>query len=41
MNTRAHSIPISTSKKLSRLDLEIYEINHQECLVIDEDIISY
>jgi hypothetical protein len=32
---------MSTSERLSRLDLEIYEISHQEYLAIDGDIASH
>jgi hypothetical protein len=31
----AHSIPMSTSERLSRLDLEIYKIDYQEHIAID------
>jgi hypothetical protein len=40
-HTRAHPTHMSTSKRLSRLDLEIYEVDHQECLAVDEDVTSY
>jgi hypothetical protein len=33
-----HSTPMTTSEKLSWLDFEIYEISHQECLVVEEDV---
>jgi hypothetical protein len=33
-----HPISMSTFKRLSRLDLEIYEVGHQERLAIDEDV---
>jgi hypothetical protein len=36
--TYAHSIYISTSKRLGQFDLKIYKINHQECLAIDEKV---
>jgi hypothetical protein len=32
---------MSIFERLSRLDLKIYEIDHQECLTVDEDVISY
>jgi hypothetical protein len=32
---------MSTSEKLSQLDLEIYEIGHQECLAIDGNVASH
>jgi hypothetical protein len=35
IQTYAHSTPISTSKKLSWLDLKIHEISHQEYLSVD------
>jgi hypothetical protein len=39
-HTYAYSIPMSTSNKLSRLDLEIHEVNHQEHLAVDENVAS-
>jgi hypothetical protein len=36
--TYAHPIYMSTSKRLGQFDLEIYEIDHQECLAIDEKV---
>jgi hypothetical protein len=36
--THAHSTPMSTSKKLSRFDLEIHEVGHQERLAVDGNI---
>jgi hypothetical protein len=33
--TYTHHIPINTSEILSRLDLEIYEVGHQEQLAVD------
>jgi hypothetical protein len=38
--TYTHLIPMSTSERLSRLDLEIHEIGHQECIAVDEDVVS-
>jgi hypothetical protein len=32
---------MSISEKLSRLDLEIHEVGHQERLAVDEDVISH
>jgi hypothetical protein len=32
---------MSNSERLSRLDLEIYEVGHQECLGVDGDVASY
>jgi hypothetical protein len=34
----AHSILMSTSERLSRLDLEIYEVGYQERLTVNENI---
>jgi hypothetical protein len=34
----AHSTPKNTSERLSRLDLEIHEVGHQERLTIDGNI---
>jgi hypothetical protein len=39
--THVHPTPISTSKRLSRLDLEIHEVGHQERLTVDEDVASH
>jgi hypothetical protein len=39
--THAHPTPISTFKRLSQLDLEIYEVGHQERIVTDENITSH
>jgi hypothetical protein len=36
----AHSTPMSTSKRLSRLDLKIHEVGHQEHLAVDGDVAS-
>jgi hypothetical protein len=36
--THAYHIPITTYEKLSRLDLEIHEVSHQECLIVDGDV---
>jgi hypothetical protein len=40
MNTRTHTIPISIFEGLSRLNLEIYKIGHQERLAVDGDVAS-
>jgi hypothetical protein len=32
---------MSTSEKLSRLDIEIYEVGHQERLAVDEDVVCH
>jgi hypothetical protein len=39
--TYTHPTPISISKRLSRLDLEIHEVGHQERLAIDGDVVSH
>jgi hypothetical protein len=36
-----HTIPMSTSERLSWLDIEIHEVGHQERLVVGGDIVSY
>jgi hypothetical protein len=36
----AHPTLMSTSKKLSRLDLEIHEVDHQECFTVNRDVTS-
>jgi hypothetical protein len=35
------SYPMSTFERLRRFDIEIHEVSHQECLVIDEDVIYH
>jgi hypothetical protein len=37
----AHHTPMSTSKILSRLDLEIHEVGYQERLAVDENVVSH
>jgi hypothetical protein len=37
----AHPTSMSTSERLSRLDLEIHEVDHQEHLAIDGDVASH
>jgi hypothetical protein len=37
----AYPTPMSTSKRLSQLDLEIHEVGHQERLSIDGDVASH
>jgi hypothetical protein len=32
-----HLTFISTSERLSRLDIEIYEVGHKKCLAVDGD----
>jgi hypothetical protein len=36
-----HSIFMSASERLSRLDLEIHEVGHQECIAVDRDVTSH
>jgi hypothetical protein len=36
-----HPISISIFKRLSQLDLEIYEIDHQERIAVDRDVASH
>jgi hypothetical protein len=38
---RAHLISMSTSEKLSRFDLKIHEVGHEECFAVDEDVVFY
>jgi hypothetical protein len=37
----AHPTPISISKRLSRLDFDIHEVDHQERLTVDGDNASH
>jgi hypothetical protein len=39
MNT--HPTSMSISERLSRLDLEIYEVGHQERLTVDGNVASH
>jgi hypothetical protein len=39
--THAHPTPMSTSERLSRLDLEIHKVGHQERLAVDVDVASH
>jgi hypothetical protein len=32
---------MSTSERLSRLDLEIHEVGHQERIAVDEDVVYH
>jgi hypothetical protein len=32
---------MSTFERLSRLDLKIHEVGHQECLAVDGDVIFH
>jgi hypothetical protein len=36
-----HYTLMSTFERLSRLDLEIHEVNHQERLIVDGDVASH
>jgi hypothetical protein len=36
-----HPTPMSTSKKLSRFNLEIHKVSHQEHLTVDGDIVFH
>jgi hypothetical protein len=36
-----HPTPMSTSERLSRFDLEIHEVDHQERLTVNEDVASH
>jgi hypothetical protein len=36
-----HPIPMSISEKLSRLNLKIHEVGHQECIAVDGGIVSH
>jgi hypothetical protein len=33
-----HFIPMSTSKRLSQLDIEIYEVGYQDYLAVDRNV---
>jgi hypothetical protein len=37
----AHLIPMTTSERLSQLDLEIHEVGHYERLTVNGDIASH
>jgi hypothetical protein len=39
--THAHSTSMSTSERLSRLDLEIHKVGHQERLTIAGYVVSH
>jgi hypothetical protein len=36
-----HLISMSTSERLSRFNFEIYEIDHQEHIVVNEDVVFH
>jgi hypothetical protein len=40
-HTHIYSTSISTFERLSWLDLEIYEVGHQEYIAIDGDVVSH
>jgi hypothetical protein len=37
-HTHVHLTPMSTSERLSRFDLKIHEVSHQELLTVDGDV---
>jgi hypothetical protein len=39
--THVHHTSMSNFERLSRLDLKIYEVGHQERLAVDRDIVSH
>jgi hypothetical protein len=41
MNTHAQPTPMSIFKRLGWFNLEIYEVDHQECFIIDGDIVYH
>jgi hypothetical protein len=40
-HTYTHSIPMSISERLRRLDFEIHEVGYQKRLAVDGDVASY
>jgi hypothetical protein len=40
-HTHTHLTLMSTSERLSRLDLEIHKVGHQKYLTVNEDVVSY
>jgi hypothetical protein len=40
-HTHTHPTSMSTSERLSRLDLEIHKVGHQERLAADGDVASH
>jgi hypothetical protein len=40
-HTYTHLTPMSISERLSRLDLDIHKIVHQERLIVDGDVTSH
>jgi hypothetical protein len=41
MHTHVYLIPRSTSEILSWLDLKIYEVGHQERLIVDGEVVFH
>jgi hypothetical protein len=39
--TYVYSTPMNNSERLSRFDLKIYEVGHQDHFTIDGDIVSH
>jgi hypothetical protein len=39
--THVRPIPMSISERLRRINLEIYEVGHQERLTVDRDVASH
>jgi hypothetical protein len=40
-HTHAHPTHMTTSERLDRLDLEIHEVDHEECLTVDGDVVYH
>jgi hypothetical protein len=40
-HTYTHHTLMSNSERLSRFDLEIHKVDHQECFTVDGDIVSH
>jgi hypothetical protein len=40
-HTHTHLTPMNTFERLSQLDIEIHEVGHQECLIVDGDVACY
>jgi hypothetical protein len=39
--THAHFTLMSTSERLTQLNLKIHEVGHQECLAVDGNVASH
>jgi hypothetical protein len=39
--TYAHTISMSISERLNRLDLEIYKVGHQKYITVYRDVVSH